>query len=146
MSQWEQFRIKNTTYAFIAFFGIFVVVFLQKVCVFLVFISFFDEISNFCSRISPNQRHEQVIQSCQWNCMLIFSAFTFQRTSSINELLLLLFDGIWKVKAGYIVLCLDVSVKFQYFSRTFCHPAWMDNSWTCSHMSYSSFSPVNGLS
>ena len=40
----------------------------------------------------------------------MYSAFTFQRTSNSknNELLLLLFDGLWNLKA-YVVLCLNAS-------------------------------------
>ena len=54
---------------------------------------------------------QNITQSETWIGDTKLSIVTFQRTSSINELLLL-FDGMWKVKAGYIVLCLDVSVKF----------------------------------
>ena len=42
-------RVQNN-YVYMYFFGIFVVGFHQKICVFIIFISFFDEVSNFCNR------------------------------------------------------------------------------------------------
>ena len=56
--QWGQFRVNNATSYFRIFFGIFVVVFHQKVCAFIIFISFFDEIANFCYRILTKQKPE----------------------------------------------------------------------------------------
>ena len=35
---------------------------------------FFDEVSNFGSRILTNQKPEQVIKNCQWNCMLLLTS------------------------------------------------------------------------
>ena len=41
----------------------------KKLCVFIIFISFFETLSNFCNRILTNQKSEFVIRNCQWNCM-----------------------------------------------------------------------------
>ena len=54
----------------------------------------------------------------------ILSHFTFQKTSSSNELLLLLFDGLWKVKVKYIVLFLNASVKFQNARKDLSIQSW----------------------
>ena len=35
----------------------------------MIFISFFDEVSNFRNRILTNQKHELVVSNCQWNGM-----------------------------------------------------------------------------
>ena len=42
-----------------------------KICVFIIFISFFffDEVSNFRSRILTNQKQELVVSNCQLNCV-----------------------------------------------------------------------------
>ena len=40
-----------------------------KKCVFIIFSSFFDEVSNFCNRILTSQKPELVKRNCQWNCM-----------------------------------------------------------------------------
>ena len=57
--------------AFIYFFGFFfvVVVFHHKICVFIIFISFFDEVSNFRNSILTNQKRELVVSNCQWHCI-----------------------------------------------------------------------------
>ena len=47
----------------------FFVVFHHKICVFIILISFFDEVSNFRNRILTNQKHEFVVSTCQQNCM-----------------------------------------------------------------------------
>ena len=47
----------------------FFVVFHHKICVFIVFISFFDKVSNFLNRILTNQKCELVASNCQRNCM-----------------------------------------------------------------------------
>ena len=47
-------------------------VFLYKICVFIIFISFFfffDEVSNFRNRILTNQKRELVVSNCQLNCI-----------------------------------------------------------------------------
>ena len=36
---------------------------------FIIFISFFDEASNFRYKILTNQKHELVVSNCRWNCM-----------------------------------------------------------------------------
>ena len=53
----------------------------------------------------------------------------FQKTSNSNnnEFLLLLFDGLWKVKAKYIVLCLNASAKLQNVRGASCPPALIGN-------------------
>ena len=60
--QWDGFRLGML---YLAFF----VLSHHKNSVFIVFISFFDETSNFCGRISTSQKYELVAQICQWNCM-----------------------------------------------------------------------------
>ena len=72
-----------------------------------------------------------------------YLAFTFQRTSNScnNELLLLLFVGLWKVK---IILCLNGSLKFQNAWKAFDYPALIGNCKSCSH-SLSPVNPLNGL-
>ena len=45
------------------------VVFRHKIYVFIIFISFFDKVSNFRNRILTNQKRELVVSNCQWNCM-----------------------------------------------------------------------------
>ena len=70
-----------TLYTFLAFFVVvFVVVFYQKFCGFIIFISLFDEVLNFGNRILTNQKPELVIRNCQWNCMmyelLVYNALT----------------------------------------------------------------------
>ena len=47
--------------------------FSSKICVFIIFISFFDKVSNFHKRILINQRDELVVSNCQWNCMEVSS-------------------------------------------------------------------------
>ena len=42
----------------------------HQICVFIIIISFFDEVSNFCSRTLTNQKPELVIRNCQWYFML----------------------------------------------------------------------------
>ena len=60
-----ELRIKNAVFGFFLFF------FIIKYVFFIIFISFFDEVSNFRGRTSTNQKQELVVQNCQWNCMLI---------------------------------------------------------------------------
>ena len=62
MSQWGEFRLKNTISCFHVFFIKFG---------YLPFLFFpFDEISDFRNGISTNQKLELVIRTCRWNCML----------------------------------------------------------------------------
>ena len=68
--QWGQFIIKILLNAFISLLGNFVCFFFHhKICVFIIFISFFNEVSNFRKRMLTNQKHELVVSNCQWNCM-----------------------------------------------------------------------------
>ena len=48
-------------------FCLFIFLFHHKICVFIFFISVFDEVSNLCGRISANQK---LVQNCQWNSMI----------------------------------------------------------------------------
>ena len=78
--QWEEF-IKNCylmlSCAFLAFF----VVFHYKICVFIIFISFFDEVSNFRNRILTNQKRELAVSNCQWNlCLFCWQKQTVDQT------------------------------------------------------------------
>ena len=66
--QWGYFKIKTLLYILIYFFGIFLLFFYHKNCVFIIFISFLME-SNFRNRILTNQKHELVVSNCQRNCM-----------------------------------------------------------------------------
>ena len=59
----EECYFMLTLYTFLAFFvGVFVVVFYQKFCGFIIFISLFDEVLNFGNRILTNQKPELVIE------------------------------------------------------------------------------------
>ena len=49
-------------------------VFHYQICVYIILVSFFDEVSNFCNRILTNQKRELVVSNCQWNC--IFTLLT----------------------------------------------------------------------
>ena len=64
-------RYFKFTCIFLSFFLLF---FTQKKCAFIIFISFFDKVSHFCSKILANQKPELVIRNCQWNCMIPYSA------------------------------------------------------------------------
>ena len=57
------------------------------------------------------------------------------QNGSNKELLLLLSDSLWKVKAKYIVLCLNASANFQNANIVSHYPTLMSNCPTCSHMS-----------
>ena len=67
--QWGKFRIKNVTLCLHILLWHFVVVFYQKICVFIIFICLPNEVSNFRNKILSNLKPELVIRSCQWNCM-----------------------------------------------------------------------------
>ena len=41
----------------------------QKIYVFIISISFFDEVLNFCNGILASQKPELVIRNCVWDCM-----------------------------------------------------------------------------
>ena len=56
---------ENNTLNFNLVFCYFFVVFVIK----LHFITFFDELPNFCNRILTSQKHELVVSNCQWNCV-----------------------------------------------------------------------------
>ena len=49
----------------------------HKIFVFIIFISFLDEVSNFRNRILTSQKHELVVSNCQWNCMRNFKIQNF---------------------------------------------------------------------
>ena len=55
--QWGEFIIKMLLNAFRYFLGIFCC-FYHKTCVFIILITFSDEVSNFRNRILTNQKHE----------------------------------------------------------------------------------------
>ena len=72
----ERVENENTTLCFhLIFFWHFVNVFHQKICVFIIFISFFDEASNFRNRIMTNQKLGLVVQNCQGN--FIYNTTTY---------------------------------------------------------------------
>ena len=62
-----------TFFSFFSFSFIFVCLFVfrHKICVFIIFISYFDELWNFRNRMLTNQKHELVVSQCQRNCMNI---------------------------------------------------------------------------
>ena len=66
---WGEFRVKNDTICLHILFWYFFVIFHHKICVFMIFISFFDKVSNFCSRILTDQKRELMVSNCQRNCM-----------------------------------------------------------------------------
>ena len=51
------------TYTFVTFF----VVFHQKICVFIIFISFSDELANCHNKILTSLKPGLMIKNCQWN-------------------------------------------------------------------------------
>ena len=53
------------TYAFTYF----VVVFQRKICIFIIFISFYGVVSNFGNRVLTNKKLELLTRNCQWNHM-----------------------------------------------------------------------------
>ena len=59
------------------FFFFFFFFFHHKIFVFIIFISFLDEVSNFRNRILTSQKHELVVSNCQWNCMRNFKIQNF---------------------------------------------------------------------
>ena len=80
--QWGEFikicylMLSYTLLAFFSFFSfsfVFVCLFVfrHKICVFIIFISYFDELWNFRNRMLTNQKHELVVSQCQRNCMNI---------------------------------------------------------------------------
>ena len=68
---------------------------------------------------------------------LIYAPFIFPRpsNSNINESLLLLSEYLWKLKAKYLVLCLNALANFQNASIVSRYPALMSNYPSCSHVS-----------
>ena len=62
----------NSNILFLTFF----VVFHHKIRVFIIFSSFFDEVSNFRNRILTYQKRELVVSNCQWNCIYVYNKAT----------------------------------------------------------------------
>ena len=71
------FRVSNELSVYIYIFGIFLLFFIKKNCVFIIFVSFFDKVSNFRNGILTNQKPGLVIRNCQWNCIQICSLTFF---------------------------------------------------------------------
>ena len=67
--QWDKFMLKNATLCLHILFWHFLFVFHQSNCIFIIFISFFDTVSNFRNRILTNQKPELVTRNCHWKCM-----------------------------------------------------------------------------
>ena len=83
-----EFRVKNVAlclHVCLAFF----VAFHQKDCVFIIFISLFDELSNFSERLQTSWKPESVIRNCQWNCMLSRKVFLIKLWNQVLPGLLL---------------------------------------------------------
>ena len=51
--------------------------------VFIIFISFFGEASNFHNRILISQKSELVIRSCQWNFMYNLFSYSFSSRGNV---------------------------------------------------------------
>ena len=70
MGQWGEFIVKKRMliHIYIYFLGIFLLFFIKK-CVFIIFISFSDEVSNFHKSILISQKLKLVIRNCQRNYM-----------------------------------------------------------------------------
>ena len=69
MGQWGEFIKKcylMFSYTFLAFLFCFSSL---NVSVFIIFLSFFHEVSNFRNTILTNQKHEFVVSNCHWNSM-----------------------------------------------------------------------------
>ena len=70
MGQWGGFRVKNATLCLQIHLGHLLLFLIKKNCLSIIFISCFDEVSNFPNRILTSQKAQLVIKNCQWNCML----------------------------------------------------------------------------
>ena len=105
------------SYTFLAFFFVFFFVFHYKICVFIIFISFFDEVSNFRNRILTNQKHESTATHCQRNCMKHMKKVRSNQASiSINyctDLAKTQFSLVIIVKHFKIVAFFFTSIKYQ---------------------------------
>ena len=75
--QWNDFRVTNGTLCYIHLFGIYCCFFIKK-CGFIILISLFHEVSNFCNRISTNQKPKLEEVNCQWNSMKNISCLDFK--------------------------------------------------------------------
>ena len=56
---------RKLLFVYLYFLGIFFLFFAKKKCVFIIFIPFFDKVSNFRNRMLTSQKPEQVIRICQ---------------------------------------------------------------------------------
>ena len=65
----NSFVVEVTFNDVVYLFGIFFVFFYRKIYVFMIFISFFDEVSNFHNRMLTSQKRKLVVSNCQWSCM-----------------------------------------------------------------------------
>ena len=65
--RWDKFRVKNATLCLHKRLWHFFVVFHKKICVFIIFISFSNAVSNFCNKILTNLKPELMTKNCQ--CM-----------------------------------------------------------------------------
>ena len=70
-------------YTFQAFF----IAFHHKICIFIIFIIFFDKVSNFLNTLLTNQKQELMIKSFEWNCMLIKNTRDNTMTILLNNYL-----------------------------------------------------------
>ena len=69
---------KSATESFHMLFWHFVVVFHHEISVFVIFISFFNEVSNFRKKILTKQKRELVVPKFEWNNMK--DSDTFEQT------------------------------------------------------------------
>ena len=56
-------------YVYIYFCDTFLLFFVKKKCVFIIFTFFFDKVSSFRNKILTSLKPELIIKKCQWNCM-----------------------------------------------------------------------------
>ena len=67
--QWSEFKVTNATLCLYILFWYFFIVH-QNSCVFIILLSFFDEVSNYRNKILTNRKTELMKRNCQWNCMI----------------------------------------------------------------------------
>ena len=63
--QWGKFRVKNATlclHILLQHFLLLLLFFLKEFCAFIIFISFSDDVSNFCNKILTNLKPELMIR------------------------------------------------------------------------------------
>ena len=98
-----KFIIKMLLTAFMNF-DHFFIVFYHRICIFIIFISFFDKVSNFRNIILTNQKHELVVSYCQWNCMkyMVYQDWYYDSLCYFSL-------GLFPLSCGIVSLCAVLS-------------------------------------